>query len=149
MTAPFDIDPVRLSALLASRVCHDLINPAGALAAGIEVLDDEGDPGMREEAIRLIRVSAAKAVDQLTFARIAFGAGGAFADQLELSEARIAAQGWFKHIKPDLDWRLADGMASKGFCKITLCALLAAADCVPRGGTVMVEGGGSSVWIVA
>lgn len=145
----FDIDPARLASLLASRVCHDLINPAGALAAGLEVLDEESDPGMREEAMRLIRVSAKKSVDQLTFARIAFGAGGAYADELDLAEARKAAEGWFSHIKPELDWRLADEMASKDFCKALLCTLLAAADSVPRGGVVRVDGRPGSIVVTA
>ena len=59
--AEHDADPLHLSALLASRVCHDLINPVGALSTGLEVLEEETDEVMRTEAMRLISVSARKA----------------------------------------------------------------------------------------
>ena len=41
-------DALGLSALLSSRVCHDLINPVGAIGSGLDVLDDpEMDESMR------------------------------------------------------------------------------------------------------
>ncbi|MEL7229354.1 MAG: histidine phosphotransferase, partial [Pseudomonadota bacterium] len=39
-----------LSALLASRVCHDIISPVGALANGLEVLEEDQGEEMREFA---------------------------------------------------------------------------------------------------
>ena len=44
--------PMDLAALLCSRVCHDVISPVGAIVNGLEVLEDEKDPEMREVATR-------------------------------------------------------------------------------------------------
>ena len=50
MSAAVALDALDLAALLCSRVCHDLISPTGAIVNGLEVLEDESDPGMREVA---------------------------------------------------------------------------------------------------
>jgi len=52
------LDPMDLAALLCSRVCHDVISPVGAIVNGLEVLEDETDPSMREVAMELIKKSA-------------------------------------------------------------------------------------------
>ncbi|HSG95212.1 MAG TPA: histidine phosphotransferase, partial [Afifellaceae bacterium] len=70
------IDPLELAALVASRVCHDIISPVGAITNGLEVLDEERDESMREFAMDLIRRSATQASAKLQFARLAFGASG-------------------------------------------------------------------------
>ena len=48
-----------LAAMLCSRVCHDLINPIGAIGNGLEVLGDPAQSEMAEGARDLI-ASAAK-----------------------------------------------------------------------------------------
>ena len=68
--------PMDLAALLCSRVCHDVISPVGAIVNGLEVLEDEKDPQMREVAVELIKKSAAAASARLQFCRLAFGAAG-------------------------------------------------------------------------
>ena len=34
---------MELAALVASRVCHDIISPVGAIVNGLEVLEEEKD----------------------------------------------------------------------------------------------------------
>src|SRR5580692_8192074 len=67
------LEPMDLAALLCSRVCHDVISPVGAIVNGLEVLEDEDDPAMREVAIELIKKSANSASARLQFCRLAFG----------------------------------------------------------------------------
>ena len=43
-TLPNDME---LAALIASKVCHDVINPVGAINNGLEMLDEEDDPEAR------------------------------------------------------------------------------------------------------
>ena len=50
-----------LAALLCSRVCHDVISPVGAIANGLEVLEDEDDEEMQKVAMDLVRRSAKQA----------------------------------------------------------------------------------------
>lgn len=70
--------PLRLMQLLASRLCHDLIGPLGAIANGVEIIDDAGDGGgpFRDEALGIIADSSAKAAVVLKFYRAAHGGAG-------------------------------------------------------------------------
>ena len=72
----FTLESLDLAALIASKVCHDVISPVGAIVNGLEVLEDEKDEMMRETAFDLIRKSANQASASLQFCRLAFGAAG-------------------------------------------------------------------------
>ncbi len=134
-------DALGLSALLSSRVCHDLINPVGAIGSGLDVLDDpEMDETMRSAALDLIRSGAKKALALLSYARLAYGAAGGFGAQISLEDAQAALQGLYDTVKPDLDWTLEGDMAPKECVKSILILANAAADFVPRGGTVKIDG---------
>lgn len=130
-----------LSALLSSRVCHDLINPVGAIGSGLDVLDDpEMDESMRGAALDLIRSGAVKALALLSYARLAYGAAGGFGAQISMDDAQKTLEGLYATLKPDLAWEMAGGMAPKENVKTILILANAAADCVPRGGTVTIAG---------
>ncbi len=134
------IDPVALSALLASRVCHDLINPVGALGSGLDVLDEtDQDAAMKDAALDLIRSGGQKAIAVLKFARLAYGSAGGFGAQIPMEEAELCLKDLYKWAKADLDWRISPGMRSKEAVKIALILGSFAADCVPRGGKVTVS----------
>ena len=135
------LDPVTLSALLASRVCHDLINPVGALGSGLDVLaDDEMDAAMKDAALDLIKSGGEKSVALLKFARLAYGAAGGFGTEIPMDEACEALKEIYKWAKADLEWRVASEAAPKEMVKAVLILAHAAADCVPRGGSVVVSG---------
>lgn len=138
---PDALDPVSLSALLASRLCHDLINPVGALGSGLEVLDDASmDQSMRDAALDLIRSSGHKSIALLKYARLAYGAAGGFGAQLPMEEAEAVLRDVYNWSKAELDWKVGPGLAPKEHVKALLILAHAAADCVPRGGTVSVTG---------
>ncbi len=140
---PAALDPVALSALLASRLCHDLINPVGALGSGLEVLDDpDMDHAMKEAALDLIRSGGEKSIALLKYARLAYGAGGGRGAELPMEEAEATLRDLFKWTKASLVWKLPPGHAAKEKVKAVLILTHAAADSVPRGGTVTVTGGG-------
>lgn len=61
-----------LSALIASRICHDLIGPIGAIGNGVELLTMEA--GALRPELALISESAAHAQARIRFFRISFGA---------------------------------------------------------------------------
>lgn len=139
---PKDLDAVSLSSLMASRICHDLVNPVGALASGLEVLGDPAmDESMKEAALDLIKSSAEKSVALLKYARLAYGASGGLGAELPYEEARHVLEAMLAWTKASLDWRIAPGQAPKDEVKAVLVLGAAAADCVPRGGTVTIEGG--------
>lgn len=136
-----DPDPLALAALISSRVCHDLINPVGALSSGLEVLDDPTMEGaMREAAMDLIRSGAQKAIALLSYARLAYGAAGGFGAQISLEDAQKALADLFAVTKAELHWNIGTGLAAKENVKVLMVLAYAAADCVPRGGDVTIEG---------
>jgi histidine phosphotransferase ChpT len=127
---------------------------------GLEVLEDETDIAMREDALRLVAASAEQAAARLQFARIAFGAAGSVGAELDLSEVgRIIAfgaagsvgaeldlsevgrimSGLMKGGKVELTWHAAALNWPKDWAKLLMNAVLVAADCLPRGGKVYVE----------
>ncbi|MBY6152639.1 histidine phosphotransferase [Vannielia litorea] len=64
-------DDFDLAAKLASRICHDLISPVGAIGNGMELLAMTGLKGSPELA--LVEESVAGAQGRIRFFRVAFG----------------------------------------------------------------------------
>ena len=60
-----------LNALIGSRICHDLINPLGAIGNGIELLGLSGVADSPEMA--LVSESVQNAAAKVRFLRLAFG----------------------------------------------------------------------------
>ncbi len=60
-----------LNALIGSRICHDLINPLGAIGNGIELLGLAGVAVGPEMA--LVSESVENATAKIKFLRLAFG----------------------------------------------------------------------------
>ncbi|MEM6415865.1 MAG: histidine phosphotransferase family protein [Pseudomonadota bacterium] len=136
-----ELDAMLLTSLMSSRICHDLVNPVGALSSGLEVLTDtDMDEEMRGDAMDLVTTSTEKAVAALKFARLAYGMAGGYDVEVPFEEARELLQALFSFSKADLDWKIAAPSAPKDHVKGVLLCAQAAADCVPRGGTVSVSG---------
>src|SRR6201991_5296934 len=125
---------IEFAALLVSRVCHDLVGPLGAVVNGMEVLEDERDPAMRADAIKLVTMSADQALARIQFMRIAFGAAGSAGAELDLGEIGRLVTGLFAGSKIKLEWNVANVHWPKDWAKLLMNATLLAADCLPRGG---------------
>jgi len=132
------VKEIELASLLVSRVCHDLISPVGAMSNGVEVLTDEKDPVMRDHAIALIAKSAEGAAAKLKLCRLAYGSMGSAGDQVSLSDARDALEGFLKDSKTKLDWRAPAMLLPKDTVKLALNLAMAAMDTIPRGGVLRV-----------
>ena len=130
--------PEELAARLASKLCHDFISPAGAIVSGLDLLEDPAAKDMRDEAMDLITSSARKLVDQLAFARVAFGAapGAAMFDCAEL--ARLTG-GIFAHVRADLDWAVTPISLPKAPAQVLVNLAQLAANALPLGGMARME----------
>jgi histidine phosphotransferase ChpT len=137
-----ELDGLDLAALVASRVCHDVISPVGAIVNGLEILEDEKDEGMRGFAFDLIKKSAAQASARLQFCRIAFGAAGSAAAQLDLGDAEQVARGFVEDQKTTLVWETPRQLLPKNKVKLLLNLVLVAATTIPRGGEIRVTSSG-------
>ena len=135
---------IEFAALLVSRVCHDLVGPLGAVVNGMEVLEDERDPAMRADAIKLVTMSADQALARIQFMRIAFGAAGSAGAELDLGEIGRLVTGLLEGGKVQLAWNVPRLYWGKDWAKLLMNATLLAADCLPRGGVVTVEASAES-----
>ncbi len=129
-----------LAALLCSRVCHDVISPVGAIANGLELMDDpDVDADMKATALDMVRSSAKTATAKLKFCRIAFGASGSAGASIDLGEAGEVAKDFVGAEKTKLVWQAPRENRPKAEVKLLLNMLLLALAGIPRGGTVTVS----------
>lgn len=133
------MNDIEFAALMVSRVCHDLVGPLGAVVNGMEVLEDERDPAMRADAIKLVTMSADQALARIQFMRIAFGAAGSAGAELDLGEIGRLVSGLLEGGKVTLNWDVPRLYWAKDWAKLLMNATLLGADCLPRGGTVTVS----------
>lgn len=142
MSVPVTLEALDLAALLCSRVCHDLISPSGAIVNGLEVLEESKDEETKSFALDLIKKSAKTASARLQFCRIAFGAAGSASAQVDLGDAENVARGFIEDEKIKLAWNLPSALLPKNRVKLLLNMILVAAQSIPRGGILAVEGDG-------
>jgi histidine phosphotransferase ChpT len=134
-----ELSATDLAAMLCSRVCHDLINPVGAIGNGLEVLADPSQAAMFDGAQDLIANSARQARAKLEFARLAFGASSTAGTDFDTRECERVAKLLFEIEKADLEWLVTPMLLPKHKAKLLMNMLLIAAMAVPRGGLVKVE----------
>jgi histidine phosphotransferase ChpT len=132
------VRPAELGAFLAARLCHDFISPASAIVSGLDLLEDDSAQDMREEAMGLIATSARKLADMLSFSRVAFGASAA-ADTFDVRELERLAQGVFRHMRAELDWRVEPPAVGKPAARALLNLAQMAGAALPTGGVAQVR----------
>lgn len=132
-------DAIELAALMCSRVCHDLINPIGAIVNGLEVFDSSNKEDDREFALDLIRKSAKSTSARLQFCRIAYGAAGSAGSQIDLGEAQKISRGHLEDEKTKITWNLPHVLMAKNRVKLLLNMLVIAQQAIPRGGELIID----------
>ncbi|MEM8665573.1 MAG: histidine phosphotransferase, partial [Pseudomonadota bacterium] len=95
---------LELASLLASRLCHDVVGPVGAIQNGLELIAE--DKSMTDMAMDLIKKSAAQATAKLQYARMAYGTAGG-ADVLDPAEAGRLTAAMFTGERAELVWTWA------------------------------------------
>jgi histidine phosphotransferase ChpT len=139
-TAPLvALEPLDLAAMLCSRVCHDVISPVGAIVNGLEVLEDDSDPSMRDVALDLIKRSAAGASAKLQFCRLAFGAAGSAGASIDTGDADKVARAMLESDRTKLDWAAPRQFLAKNKVKLLLNLCQIANATIPRGGHIHVS----------
>ena len=93
---------IRVAELLASRLCHDLVGPIGAVNNGIELMQDDSF-GMADDALSLAAKSADQASNILQFFRLAYGMAG-HRQGSDFGPVRDLVAGFLSHSKAELDW---------------------------------------------
>lgn len=137
--------------LLASRICHDIISPVGAINNGIELIQEMGADAM-DDGLELIAYSASQSVAKLSAFRMAYGAGGRDPNikpvdvqktfgELIRGEGKVS-QTWdpYGNLGPNSNNRALP----PAYCKMLLCSMMLAMECLPKGGYISVRPAGEN-----
>tara|TARA_B100000686_G_C16622243_1_gene879888 strand:- start:268 stop:912 length:645 start_codon:yes stop_codon:yes gene_type:complete len=133
---------VRVTQLLCSRLCHDLVGGISAVNTGIEFMTDSD---VNPEALDLVNKSADRVTRRLNFFRGALGYGGGYQGPLSLEEARQLVHGWYLDAKPGLSWTAEmtvagdNGALKVPEIKMLMLVTIVAEECLVRGGRVEVH----------
>lgn len=132
-----------LNALLGSRICHDLINPLGAIGNGIELLDLAGIGNGPE--MELISGSVSNATAKLKFLRLAFGA--ASPDQLcSRSEILATLEAVARGGRLSYSWNVAGDVARLD-ARTALLSVMCIETALPMGGDIDIRMN-SGTWVI-
>lgn len=133
-------DPLSLAKLIASRICHDLISPVGAIANGMELVALTGADITPE--FELISDSVAGANARIKFYRIALGMSSA--DQkLGRSEIGAILRAFYNGTRLTCAWEVQDD-CRRTEVQAAFLALLCVASALPTGGQLTVERDGDA-----
>jgi len=135
------LDPYVLE-LMASRICHDVISPAGAINNGLELLQEMGfESG--GEAIGLIAKSAEQVNRRLRLFRYAYGAAGG-KDLVDTKDLRRVAFDYLEGGRAVLEWPETALMAPvgtpfpRGFMKSVMNLVVLGAEMITKAGLIKV-----------
>ncbi len=145
-----DLNTVTLLELVASKICHDIISPVGAVSNGVEILEELG-PDAGEDVTDLIAFSASQANAKLKALRMAYGLGGADESmriedthktfgELISGEKRLS-QSWDPYADLGIE-------PVKGYCKLLLCGLIFVSEGLPKGGILSVSNDGDNTTLI-
>lgn len=124
-----------LAALVASRLCHDLIGPIGAIGNGIELLSL--DPRPKSAEIALLGDSIGTATSKLRFFRIAFGSATGEQTMGRMQVVPLLAD-LYRNSRIVVDWHSPTDMP-RPEVRLAFLLLLCAEHAIPTGGNIVIR----------
>jgi histidine phosphotransferase ChpT len=145
------IENTHLAALVASRLCHDMVGPMNAMIQGVDMLKS-GDGKADPDAVSLVESGVNMSWAKLEFYRFAIADTVADGDST-LDEARKVADRLYSEFKANLAWKAPSVAMPRRAVRVVMNLLYIANDCLPRGGVVEMtaepEGEGGAIHIVS
>ena len=130
------IEPARLSAYIASRICHDLVSPVSSVTTALDFIDDPGGGEMKDQAETLLKNGATHASHRLQFLRYAFGSIGLSDGAADIHEAKKITEDFVATHKPSIEWDIDTDHIGFGHARLMMNMVLVGIDCLPRGGVI-------------
>ncbi|HEY7689667.1 MAG TPA: histidine phosphotransferase family protein [Dongiaceae bacterium] len=129
---------LRVLELMASKICHDLISPVGAIGNGLELMEDD-DGSTAKEALQLSQNCVRRASALLELFRMSYGTAGSDTG-LGWDAAKALAGNFLAGTKMTLKWPpLPSGTAlPPGATKLLLNLVVLGCETLPRGGEIAV-----------
>ncbi|MHA3977249.1 histidine phosphotransferase family protein [Halovulum sp. GXIMD14794] len=125
-----------LSALVSTRICHDLISPIGAISNGVELLGETA--GAASPELGLIGDSVNSAAARLRFFRLAFGAAQP-GTRVALTDLRAGVESLLGGGRSRIVIDALDAQIPRQTAKLLLLALLCQEMALPLGGDSQVN----------
>lgn len=123
----------KLAALIASRICHDLISPVGAISNGLELIG-LGGVGDASPELSLISESCSNANARIRLFRIAFGFANN-ASRVSETECRTILGATYAGSRIDVLWN-ASGDLPRKEVQLAFLALQCLETTIPHGGQI-------------
>jgi histidine phosphotransferase ChpT len=123
-----------LTALIGSRICHDLISPIGAISNGVELL--QMDNAQASPEVALIAESVANANARIRFFRLAFGAASA-GQRIGRTEVQEILTETTRGGRLQVGWTSGNDIPRDG-ARLALLLLMCAESAMPYGGRVRI-----------
>ncbi|MEO0486677.1 MAG: histidine phosphotransferase family protein [Pseudomonadota bacterium] len=133
----------QISPLVGSRICHDLINPLGAISNGVELLSMT--PGLNGPEVALISESIEAANARIRFFRVAFGATSE-TQVLEDAEVSSILTSMSNGARHSMVWS-APGSHPRDEVRLIFLLIQCLETAMPYGGRIEVSGH-KSAWTV-
>lgn len=134
---------IKFSKIISSRLCHDLISPAGALSSGLELLEE--DMTSSSEVFELIKRSSSSLNKRLVFYRAAWGELSFSTKSLNdlLGIIQSYCQTYNVQFIMDESHFLSavndDPTIFSGYAKVLLCGTSLIKDILPQGGILRLQ----------
>ena len=141
------IENTKLTALVASRICHDMVEPMSAIIQGLEMIKG-GDGKTDPDALSLLDHGVGKAWAKLEFFR--FAMAGAIAEgESELEEGRAVAMKLYSVLKPELVWSAPPVAMPRPAVRVPWGQLVAAEERVKLDSSAtMIRGSKEFDWVI-
>lgn len=123
----------KLAALIASRICHDLISPVGAISNGLELMSLGGVSDASPE-LSLISESCSSANARIRLFRIAFGFANN-ASRVSETECRMILDATYAGSRIDVRWNVS-GDLPRQEVQLAFLALQCLETTIPHGGQI-------------
>ena len=140
------ITPQDLSAMVAARICHDLVSPLGAIGNGLELM--QASQVMQGPEIELVAESTNCANAKLRFFRVAFGIVSA--DQMiSQSEINSILRAMEAHQRHKVIWQGGGATLTRRHVKLIFLLLMCLETALPWGGNIDVMAHAGGVQLIA
>ncbi|GAD56109.1 histidine phosphotransferase family protein [Limimaricola cinnabarinus] len=128
-------DDPDLGALIASRLCHDLISPLSAIGNGVELLALTAPPGPE---LSLISESVESALARIRFFRLAYGVATT-RQIIGRNEVVSILDAVSRSGRLRLDWEVTEDL-TRDRAKLALLLIACLEAALPYGGSITVDG---------
>ncbi|MEO0983796.1 MAG: histidine phosphotransferase family protein [Pseudomonadota bacterium] len=130
------IDPLLLTALVASRVSHDLSASITLVTTAMDFIDEPEDSPMRQEADNLLRSAATTGPAKVEFLRYAFGSQGTSNTIADLHQAKKITEDYCAAHKHTVAWDISASAVSFAHVRLAMQMMLLGLDALPKGGVI-------------